>query len=48
MFCNNFITQCIPLFNCSMRKTAFSKILHTLPHSNLLYMSTCPSSFFCH
>ncbi|MPC72709.1 hypothetical protein E2C01_067021 [Portunus trituberculatus] len=26
----------------------FSNILHTLPLSNLLGMSSCPSSFFCH
>ncbi|MPC22873.1 hypothetical protein E2C01_015900 [Portunus trituberculatus] len=47
MCCNNFITQCIPLFHCSMWKTVLSNILHTLPHPNLLYMSSSPSSF-CH
>ncbi|MPC11582.1 hypothetical protein E2C01_004250 [Portunus trituberculatus] len=47
MCCNNFITQFIPLFHHSMWKTVLSNILHTLPHPNLLYMSSCPSSFFC-
>ncbi|MPC38027.1 hypothetical protein E2C01_031528 [Portunus trituberculatus] len=28
-FCNNFIIQCIPLFQHSMWKTVFSNILHT-------------------
>ncbi|MPC83647.1 hypothetical protein E2C01_078361 [Portunus trituberculatus] len=45
---NNFITQCIPLLHCSMWETVFSNILHTLPHPNLLYMSSCPSIIFCH
>ncbi|MPC99476.1 hypothetical protein E2C01_094892 [Portunus trituberculatus] len=45
MCCNNFITQCIPLFHRSIWKTVFSNIPHTLPHSNL-YMSSCPSIFF--
>ncbi|MPC27489.1 hypothetical protein E2C01_020659 [Portunus trituberculatus] len=31
-----------------MRKTVFSNILHTMPHPNFLYISSCPSSFFCH
>ncbi|MPC54050.1 hypothetical protein E2C01_047957 [Portunus trituberculatus] len=45
MCCKNFITQCIPLFHHSVWKTVLSNILHTLPHPNLIYMSSCPSCF---
>ncbi|MPC81959.1 hypothetical protein E2C01_076600 [Portunus trituberculatus] len=43
MWCNNLITQCIPLHHRSVRKTVSCNILHTLPHPDLLYMSSCPS-----
>ncbi|MPC21763.1 hypothetical protein E2C01_014757 [Portunus trituberculatus] len=48
MCSNNFITQCIPLLHRCMWKTVFSNILHTLLHPDLLYMSSCPSIFFCY
>ncbi|MPC51149.1 hypothetical protein E2C01_044989 [Portunus trituberculatus] len=44
MCCNNFIIQCIPLLHLCVRKTAFSNILHTLPHPDL-YMTSCHSIF---
>ncbi|MPC16131.1 hypothetical protein E2C01_008951 [Portunus trituberculatus] len=47
MCCNNFIIQCIPFFHHSVWKTVFSNILHTLPHPDLLFISSCPSIFFC-
>ncbi|MPC31807.1 hypothetical protein E2C01_025104 [Portunus trituberculatus] len=46
MCCNNSIIQCIPFFHRSVWKTVFSNILHTLPHPDLLFMSSCPSIFF--
>ncbi|MPC83892.1 hypothetical protein E2C01_078613 [Portunus trituberculatus] len=45
MYCNNFIIQCISLFHRSVWKTVFSNILHTLPHPDLLFMSSYPSIF---
>ncbi|MPC37257.1 hypothetical protein E2C01_030732 [Portunus trituberculatus] len=43
---NNLIIQCIPL-HCSVCKTISSNILYTA-YPNLLYMTSCPSVFFCH
>ncbi|MPC55083.1 hypothetical protein E2C01_049016 [Portunus trituberculatus] len=45
MWCDNSIIQCIPFFHCSVWKTVLSNILHTLPHPDLLFMSSCPSIF---